>query len=182
MRHAPLFPSGGYKDKLRLVSVVPLSFPLLCSCSLSVFFCWIIITEQLWPLPVLATALHKHGLEHFKHESQAVTRCTRSVNPASLFAHSECELRSWVLCHGISLISTQRHLCSATEPKSFSRLPRWGWIRPFLTKSDPRGWQRAKEKKLFCSRTGHFVIEHHSSSTTAHLPIMLRSTSLWTQN
>lgn len=101
-----------------------------------------------------------------------MTQCTRSVNPASLFAHSECELRAWVLCYGISLISTQRHLCSATEPKSFSRLPRWGWIRPFLTKSDPGGWHRAKEKKksfLFEDRTFcHWASFKFNNGTFTH--------------
>lgn len=54
------------------------------------------------------------------------------------------------------------------------------WVNPtVLTKSDPRGHSGLEEKKskFFFSgeRTGHFVIEGHSSS---HLPIMLHLSGL----
>lgn len=124
--------------------------------------------EQLWPLSVLATPLRKHGREHFSTRSRAVTQCTRSVNSTSLFIHSECALSAWVLCYGITLIQTQGHFVLRERPQII--LP-FGWIRPFFTKSDPRGHSGLEEKKRkskFFSegRTGHFVIEGHSSSTT----------------
>lgn len=61
----PCFCSGGYKDKSSSLSALSLLASLCYGLALSLSFYWILIMERLWPLPVLATPLHKHGLEHF---------------------------------------------------------------------------------------------------------------------
>lgn len=79
--------------------------------------------------------LHKHGLEHFNTRVPGCdwpdTQFTRSVNSASLFIHSECELRARALGYAISFIYLHPGtFCALTEPEN--RFYKTVFTKPFL--------------------------------------------------